>query len=713
MNRTWNDLTDDGNAITLSTKLSKIGFSRTNGKIHTLAYRDGGDWVELLSPNHFAGDSLDLPVVRVEIVSADSVQEISGTTRTIIIEVDRESDDWRIEIRYECYPSGYLVADFVVIARREGASPIPLTIGVPLSDETVLSHDYRLVNLVNDRTDRLTPRALGVDFSIDDRPVTGSVNLLLEQVNRGMTGKPPVKEFLEGDGHHLLCWQLGESSVETIPAGYRYANRWGLSVTSLNNEPNPVRGQRIYHWYGRFPRYPSDDLLVEMAEYGCSIFILHMPVFSFISGSVPADEEEMARVVSKARGLGMKVLFYCVPQLVSRDAPYHEEFTSCRTENIRVWHSLKETQIVFYEEDTTFDADELCLRCSSAYDFIYTSVLNFVKQHSFDGIYIDYAWPAAGLCSDPTHDHDPGCYNFYDYWRILREWRKALGDDALMIGHGGGLLVSSDMVEGFDACLTGEAQKHLDPVGVGQQIGAAPTLWAMHRRKQDVFRSARTVTELVREGMTPHVGLGVLGTSVIASLDPSHHRELLPLWQMWRSFPVERARVLTYMQPGNITLDNDEVAYSLYITDDPYIMLIVSNAGGPYHDANPSVGVRVQIDCAALDLPGRMRTWRMKGVTYETFRIDEVEATVDGVLEVPELLLYETVGFILSPTDPPEELISCIDHLEGRWDRLGELGNARMKRIRELDTDLDRWSKLPTAKNATDYDAFMNNRLTE
>ncbi len=705
MRRREFSITEIEEAVIVAHARFEIEVNRKNGKISRLRVHDGIGGKELIPEGRFAGDSWDLPLDRFEIVSRDP--------RCVRIEVLRADESWRFETRYEIYPRGYLVCTFSVEARVEQATPRPLSIDVPLSEAVVFSHAHTPVNWVNDSEDIRSFRAFGVDFSTDERPVSCSVNLLVEQVMRGMQGRPQRKDIVEEGDARVLRWSMSDGRANPVPAGYRYRNRWGLSVTSLDDDAGPVAGQRIYHWYGRFPRYPSDDLVTEMAEYGCSILILHMPSFSYISGSVPADEKEMRRVVDKAHSFGIRTLFYCVPQLISIEAPYHDDYRKYRTENLRVWHSLKETHIVFYEEDTSFDADELCLRCSQAYEFIFSSVLRCVDAYGFDGIYVDYAWPAAGICSDPTHDHDPGIFNFSDYWRILREWREALGDEALMIGHGGGLLVSSDFVEAFDGCLSGEAQKELDPRVIGRHIGAAPTLWAMHRRKQALFRSAWTIPQLVREGMTPHTGLGVTGTSIIASLDPAHHRELLPLWQMWRAFPVERARVYTYLQPGVVEVDNDEVYYTLFATDDPYYLLILANSGGPYHDANPSVGVRARLNSDVLGFSGDLRAWRLRGGSYETFRIAEVDTVSDATVDVPEILLYEAVGFVLSPGHPPGTLGALRRHLDGRWERLSRIHRKKAERNEWVDRRIDEWARQPQSANRLDYHDFIRNRLTE
>ena len=696
---------EESDAVRVSSPRIAFEISKNTGKISRVGVHDGNKWIELLPDRDYAGDSWDLPVRSVDVDSADLA--------CVRVSIKRSDENWEFTTGYEIFPAGYLVCDFTILARKEHAVPQALNIDIPLTNDAVFSHTYIPINFVNDPEDRTAYRAFGIDFSSDDRPVTSSINLLVEQVVRGMQGRPQKKQIIEGNDSRTLRWNMSDRTLNPVPAGYRYSNRWGLSVTSIRNEANPVRGQRIYHWYGRYPRFPADDLIEEMAEYGCSILIIHMPSFSHITGSIPVEPAEMQRVVEKAHSLGMKVLPYCVPQLISIKADNYEDFLSSRTENLRVWHCLDDTQIVFYESDENFDCDELCLRSPGAYEFCYKSVVECVELYGLDGIYVDFAWPAAGICHDTSHSHEAGIYNFYDYWRILRDWRNALGEDAVMIGHGGGLLVSSDFVEAFDACLTGEAQRELDPYSVGQHFGSAPTLWTMHRRKQEIFRSAATIPQLVREGITPHTGLGVLGTSIVASLDPAHNRDLLPLWQMWRAFPVERGRIYTYHNPGAVTVDNDEVYYTLFVTDDPCALLVLSNSGGPYHDANPSVGVTALIDENISGLSGELRVWRLKGRSYETFRISELPIATGARVEVPELLLHETVGFIFSPGDPPEELYRLQRHLDSRWERLGDVYRKKSVRNTWLDDKLDGWARLPQAQTRVDYREFLEGRVAE
>ena len=670
-----------------------------------VAVFDGKHWTDVTPPGQWVGPTWSLPVVTCAL--AEEGDDFARITAR------HESASWRLDAKYEIFPRGYMVCTFCIEALFDRAQAEPLLVGVPLAGKAVFAHNYRILNMDNDPASPRSVRALSVDFSTDERPVTNSISFLLESIIQNMNGRICYKAFDEQDEYRYLGWAIGMGGL--FPKGFRYENRWCLTVTGLDNGPNKVRGQRTYHWYGRWPTYPSDDILIEMSEYGCSILALHMPIFVHISGSVPHDENELQRVITRAHQLGMKVIFYCQPYLISNKSLYHVGFANSRTECLRIWHSMSDTQIVFYEPDDKYDCDEFCLRNPEVYRFIRDTVLDCYRRFGFDGLYVDWAWPPQGLCNSCNGNHKPGLFNFYDYLRILRDWRKAIGPDAIMIGHGGGFLVSSDFIEGFDARLTGEAQHELDPVTIGQQFGLAPTLWSMHRRKQDAFRSASTIENLIREEMTPHTGLGIMGTSIIATLDPGHNAPPLALWQMWRGFPVHRARFHNYLTEPMLRLDNDKVYYSLYVTEDQHVLLLLGNSDGQAPSGPPVTSVDVQLDTKTLGLPGKLNCWRrMKGNTYETFRIAETAQVINNArLSVSEMDPHEFIGFVLSPGKPPKELTDLMAHLEGRSERLGTILQAKLKRLAECDRPLDHFATLSIAANRMTYGDFMEKRVAE
>ncbi len=686
----------------------RFNWNRDNGKLSEISLFDGIHWQKNILVGK-AGHNWELPLDKFEVLADDE--------NSVVLLAEYKSEEWRLCCKYEVFKRGYVICDLLIKALKEGAVAEPLRVGMELDKDI-----FRNAHCIKNSEAAEPPlgfRAISVDFSTDSRPVTNSINFLLESVLEGMKPGGCKKESWMTDSSFFCGWLLSCGSFvcglpyHQYPEGFEYRNRWGLAVTALNNQPNPVRGQRIYTWYGLnpIPEY-MEELIDEMAEYGCSILHLHN-WSKYISGSAALDEKRLKEIIAYSHKLGIKVLCYCQPCLISITAPQHKELQQCRTECLGVWNAKQQTQIVSYLPFYDWDCDELCLRTEKAYRFICDSVIESLQTYHFDGLYIDFCWPAQGLCNDTLHHHSRGLFNFYDYLRILREWRNAIGENGIMIGHGGGYLVSSDFVEAFDACLTGEAQADFLPSGIGQQFGTAPDLWTMQRGKQDEFRSHTSIAAYIREGMTPHVGTGIAGTAILATLDPAHHKELIALWQMWRGFPVEKGTFFNYLTETVVELDNDEIYYSLYKTQENQLLLLLVNAGGAKSRGGCAVGVNVKVDIERLQIPNKMRCWRMKGNTYETFRISEVGLIENGCLSVPEIGIHEFIGFVLAPNEPPPELCELQKHLAGRWKRLPMLLENKQKRQKELDRLIDEYSTLPNAGSKLDYKTFMKNRAAE
>ena len=603
---------------------------------------------------------------------------------------------------FEIYSQGYVISTFTIETIRDNDIG-SFYVGIPLKEDPVFTNQYQIKH-IDDTDMRRYVRATSVLFSTDDRPITNSIDFILESVNDGK------KVCIDNNDGKFVGWEIIDGALGK--KGEIYTNRWCMHFSGIENKPSKVRGQRIYHWYGLYPTLPDLKMLDEMAEYGCSILILHMPSFKWIEGSVPVDEDGLKVLMKNAHDLGIKMMFYIQPILVSINSPKHPELLGLRNDNGKYcWHSMKDTQVVFYVPNTNYDCDELCLRCDDAYDYIKNSVLDCYKKYGFDGLYVDFAWPSIAVCTDENHNHKPGLFNFYDYFRMMREFKEAIGLNGIMIGHGGSLLVSSDYAEGFDACLTGEGQKDMLPDVIGVQTGTAPTLWTMHRRKEKQFRSKDAMISIVREGLTPHIGLGILGKSIRASLDPAHTPHYIALWQMWRAFPVHEASFYNYLTTDTVDIDNDEVTYSMYLTPQKQVLLIISNGGGPKAEAAVSVEVNITINIETLNLPQNMSCWRLKGNTYETFRISKVDNIADGKIRIPEIAINEFMGIVLTPDDAPVELIRLEEHLKGRFNRMSTIYEDKLLRLKETDRMIEEFNKLDV-KTMDEYE-FMSGRTME
>lgn len=675
----------------------QIQFNKVLGEFESIKLYDGIRYNEILSENLKVCDLPNMDITDITIINENK--------DNIEVSVEYKSKNLKIEAQFEIYNRGYIICTFNIIAINDNSYNNDIGVGISLNIDTVFSNYYEIINNIDDKTYRYN-RAFSVNFSTDERPITNSTDFILESLNNCK------KINIENSKGKILGWNINEPKL--MKKGYSYSNRWCVTFSSINNSKNIVRGQRIYHFNGMWPRYPSVEMLQEMAEYGCSILVLHLPAFKHIDGSIPYNEEQFKKTIKLAHKLNMKVMFYCQPLLMSLSSDMHSSLKNGINNNGKLrWNSMKHTQIIFYEPYEEYDCDEVCLRCDDIYDYMKNSVLNCYFKYEFDGLYIDFAWPSQAVCTNLAHSHKPGLYNFYDYLRIIREWRSEIGQKAIMIGHGGSIMVSSDFIEGFDGCLTGEGQNDFLPNTIGQQNGNAPTLWALHRKKQIAFRSKAALAGIIKEGITPHIGLGILGKAVVASHDPAHVPHFIALWQMWRAFPVEKATYYNYLTKEVVEIDNEEVTYSLYVTDKKQVMIIICNGGGAISEKMYSVGVNIKLNTVKLDLPEKLNCWSMRGNTYETFRITKVDKINNGIIRVDEIGIHEFIGFILSPNKVPIELKNCIKHLEGRFTRLGEIYENKIKRLTIDDDLLKGFHEKNVKYENMDSEKFMKNRIAE
>ena len=698
------EINDKTEVLQLKSRSFSADFDKTYGKFINAKLYDGNTWCDILPDNGSIGDNLNIPVLSCEILNqtADSCEFI-----TI-----RENNEWHVENKFEVYASGWIISSFIMEVIAEHGSIEDFSVGIDLDENSVFANYYRTKFTENDQDERESVRAMALDFSTDSRAVTNSINVLLESVTSDIDGRACRKVFEKRNKQRFMGWKMSSGWRYPFRRGFRYENRWAVTLSGLNNNPSPVRGQRIYHYFGTFPPYPSNDIITEMAEYGCSILILHTS-WQHLGTCIPLNENELKRVISQCHQHAIKVLPYTAPYLISHKDPSHHKFHDKLTDCLNVWYCAQDNQLTLYEPHKKWDCDELCLRCPETFDFMVNTVIECVNKFGMDGIYVDFCWPTQGLCSDSAHNHKPGLFNFYDYFRLNRVWRQKLGAEKLMIGHGGGFIVASDMLEGYDACLTGEAQLKMSPETVGQQFGTVPTLWTIQRSKGEVFRSNQTIEEAIREGITVHYGVGISGAAVIATLDPAHHREMIALWQMFRAFPIEEATYYNYLYPAVLEFDNHEILYSLYVTNDGNALLIIVNGGGEMTDKFPCVGCNINLNLDILGLSTELNCVKMKGQDYQSFRILDMDKVIDGKISIPEIARHEFIGFVLSPNEPPKELSTLRKHLDTRHKRSAQILEKSLSRQVLLDDILAEFHKSPLAQNHVSYEEFTRGRSAE
>ncbi|MCK5811744.1 MAG: hypothetical protein KAG94_02505 [Clostridiales bacterium] len=675
--------------IKITCKSGIITFDKHTGSFISISIFDG------LTNHELLDNPLSICQLPYLVVDKCKIDEKDNYTS---IEVKFSNSDISVLGTYEVFNSGYIIGKIKFLEQYK-KNENPILFGVNLSNKTVFSNNFEIKNDCNDDTFRYN-RAFSVNFSTDERLVTNSVDFILENLHKG-------KKIKKATSHStFIGWEVIDFSTN-------YENRWLFSFSKINNHPNKVRGQRIVHFYGLYPRYPTHDMLEEYSEYGCSILILHMPVFTHIDGSIPYNEFDMKETIKVAHEFGIKILFYSQPFLISKTSETYNKLKKyVNSEGENRWNSLKDTQIVFYEQNSEYDCDELCIRNKQAYDYMKNSTLNCYRKYNFDGLYIDFAWPGQGICKASNHNHEPDLFNFYDYLTLMREYKAFIGDDAIMIGHGGSIMVGSDMLEGFDGCLTGEGQKELSPDVIGVQYGCTPTLWTMHRRKQVGFRSTKAMAKFIKEGITPHIGQGIMGQSVLASHDLVHTPHHIAYWQIYRAFPIEKATYYNYLNQNVVNIDHNEITYSLYVTDEKQVLLIIANGGGELSEKAYAVSTTIQLDINLLKLPLSMNCWSIKGNTYETIRIVKEQPLINGQLTVQEIGIHEFMGFIFTVDNPPKELVELQSHLENRFKRLVNINEKKIKRLIKQDKLINEFTK-GHSQSAIDPDQLIKDRAAE
>ncbi|MBN2853690.1 MAG: hypothetical protein JXQ23_13220, partial [Clostridia bacterium] len=304
-----------------------FGFDREKGTINCINMFDGISYREILFD--------DIEVCHLPSLSLKKWVEEKKDHQKHIHAI-MQSRDFKVTAEYEIYDRGYVICTFQVETLRNNTFNEQLKVGIHLDKSAVFSHGYDIRNNFEDTTFRYN-RATSVNFTTDDRIVTNSVDFLLENLKNGK------KVQIENEKSVFLGWEINLASLNE--KGNIYKNRWCVAVTGINNDKSNVRGQRIYHFNGLWPRVPDQETMIEMAEYGCSVLVLHMPVFTHIDGSVPYDEKQLIETVMLAHKLQMKVLFYCQPALLSLSSPKHDELASFINNNGKSrWNSLKDTQ---------------------------------------------------------------------------------------------------------------------------------------------------------------------------------------------------------------------------------------------------------------------------------------------------------------------------------------------------------------------------------
>ena len=167
--------------------------------------------------------------------------------------------------------------------------------------------------------------------------------------------------------------------------------------------------------------------------------------------SDPADMRDLARLVKSAHRLGMKIVPYTTPAEIHPEVPVFNK-------SIRQWRQqvVPDGGTVFHSTGCYPGAVWGALVCPGAKgmrDFYLDFVKKYVRNHNFDGIYVDLA--SKVNCYNTLHG--PAHHGGIDgLWEILGKAREFVGPDKIIVAHNGNSNMMVTVSNLADAVVTME-----------------------------------------------------------------------------------------------------------------------------------------------------------------------------------------------------------------------------------------------------------------
>ena len=168
--------------------------------------------------------------------------------------------------------------------------------------------------------------------------------------------------------------------------------------------------------------------------------------------SNPQDMRELARLVKSAHRLGMKVVPYTAPAEINCEVPIFPKV-------IRQWRqqTVPDGGTVYHPTGNYPGAVYGGLVCPDAkgmQDFYLGFVKKYVRNHNFDGIYVDLA--SKVNCYNTLHG--PAHHGGIDgLWKVLGKAREFLGPDKIIVAHNGDCNMTVTLSNLADAVVTMES----------------------------------------------------------------------------------------------------------------------------------------------------------------------------------------------------------------------------------------------------------------
>lgn len=330
-----------------------------------------------------------------------------------------------------------------------------------------------------------------------------------------------------------VSWCFQKESKQTEGRAFQWRNIWGWCIRKFPVErKNPPF--RAFHYLDNFHRYPEEKCVKQMADEGTNLFILHENwKLDYKHGEFAYDDKKLKRIISLCHKYNIRVMLY----------------VRCNEDGMRFGHGTH-------------------------------LVPRFLKK-DYDGIYMDYCAAPVFISKD---EYSPGGrIQFYEFDRLLRLYRKTVGDDGLLIGHAGPFFSALGFTQ-LDAYLGGEQEKGalLQNSTVHAYFsGLAVAQASLWTAAFPTYRTKKMLPFMAASLQFPFLHLGTqLATSSLQHPQiPSLVTFARPLWRLWELFDgITNIRTYsTQNRPEYFNTDSENTGVSSMTVSNGDTLIIAAN----------------------------------------------------------------------------------------------------------------------------------------
>lgn len=445
-----------------------------------------------------------------------------------------------------------------------------------------------------------------------------------------------------------ISWQGREATVawdfqkkpEFVPGrAYQWRNTWGwcLRRFPVERDRAPLR---VFHYLDNFERYPSTEVIRQVAATGANTFILHENWrFEAPNGEFPYDRPRMERMLRACRANGLRVGLYVRGNE----------------------HEIRER---------------------------YAEPLRPFLRHNIDGIYMDFGSP---MCFLGKEEEAPGGrIHFREYHRMTRAIRDFVGPEGFFISHSGSFFAACGHTE-CDTYLGGEQEKGQlikNPTLHAYFSGLAVAPGSLWTAAFPTYRTPRMLPYLASTFQTPFLHLGTqFPTSSLAHPDvPSMVTFARPLWRLWELMDGEHdlKAYCTQGGPRVLKTGSARTGASLMVTRKGEALLVLAN-----YSASPG-RAKVRIDWRALGLAAPAEavalTVRADGTGAEAVRSGNTFEAELGAFGIGGWLLTHDAWRWRKPLERFLRPVASAPRAEKAW-------QARIDTIKRLRYQPPAWKK--------------------